>query len=302
MENYVISKNPGYAFIHNWEDFLAFADKMKTSGMYGFTNVGQECIVLSSCMATNTTQIEYLQTYNIIQGKISMKASVMLAKFHQLGGKYTVLKYTAEEARARFVYKENDMEMSFTMEDAKKAGLTIDRKGKEKDNYKSFAANMLWSRLTSNAMNLLAPEISAGMYTPEVVEDFDKGPAQDDTALKVETPVGTVLNSETWEQNMIESEEVYNGNYPKEPVKDDPPEPKPTPKPEQTKDEPQPIDEVESDPLLCPAGKVKGEMWKDLPTSTLSVIRNCKKKSFTDLMSPAHYKELDFVLKLRGDK
>ncbi len=73
--------------------------------------------------------------------------------------------------------------VSFTMDDAKKAGLL------NKDNWKNYPKRMLRARATAYACKDLFSDILAGIYTPDEVESFGGKTEQSNNPVKVEFEV-----------------------------------------------------------------------------------------------------------------
>ena len=101
----------------------------------------------------------------IIQGKPVVGANLTAAAIKQTGKyNYRVTKHTEQECEITFYEAGQDVGVSrFTMEDAKAAGLT------NKDNWKKYPRNMLFTRAISNGQKWYAPDVYNGVtvYTPD---------------------------------------------------------------------------------------------------------------------------------------
>ena len=256
--------------IANMSEFLSLAQEFEKSGMFGCTQPGQGAVLLSTCMTDRISPIEFIRTYHLIEGRPSMKADAMLAKFMQAGGKYKVLSFTKEKAEGHFAFGDNEITIDLTMKEAEAAGLTHSKAGKIKDNWKSFPRQMLWARVVSSAIRLVAPQIVAGVYTPEEVQDFDKAAAIEPSAIRVE------------------AKEVV---LPVEPKK----EPAADPKAEFA----EPVEQA-PESNVCPCGKVAGKTWAELPTETLMTILTSQHPAVKESMTSEHYVTLRLELKNRG--
>ena len=102
-----------------------------------------------------------LQNINLIQGKPAANGQTMLSLAMSRGVTFSVLEETAEKCSIKF--KRGDMEYTstFTLEDAKRAGLT------GKDNWKKWPVEMLYWRAVAKGVRRIAPEAVMGLYTPE---------------------------------------------------------------------------------------------------------------------------------------
>jgi len=141
------------------------------SGLFGCSKPQQGTVLAMQCLATGMSPFELTQTYHIIDGKLSMKSDAMLGRFLSAGGKVVWGTRTAEKVVGRFIYRDNDLEMSQTMQELIASGVAM-HKGELKDTYRRHPRQMLTARLISEAVRLLAPEIVSGCYTPEEIGDF----------------------------------------------------------------------------------------------------------------------------------
>jgi len=146
--------------------------ELAKSGMLGIENPSAGMVVAMTCHLERISPIEFGRTYDIVKGKPAKKTAAMAKDFRAIGGKYSIVERTATRAAAIFHFEGVDTEWEFTMEMAKKACLA----GGSNVNWNNYPENMLWARMMSNALNVLAPEIKYGLYTPEEVSDFNDAP------------------------------------------------------------------------------------------------------------------------------
>lgn len=170
MENQKLALFAGIA--NPIEAAQQLGEAFASSGMFGCSKPQQGTVLAMQCMLAGMSPFELTQTYHIIDGKLSMKADAMLGRFMAAGGKAIWGTRTAEKVSARFVYKDNDLEMSVTMQELIASGVALSKGDQLKDNYRRHPRQMLTARLISEAVRLLAPEIVAGVYTPEEIGDF----------------------------------------------------------------------------------------------------------------------------------
>lgn len=195
---------------------------MYESRMFGCTNEAQGRVLALACIAENKNPIELARVYHIIDGRLSMRADAMLAEFRKLGGKVTWVA-TGDDgvaAKAKFSFEGSDMEVGFTIEDAKRAALI-----KPKGNWEKFPGEMLRARTVSKAMRMLAPEIVAGYYTPEEIEDMDgnretKAPAAVDAEALAKAVAGRPRKGKKDATETKPADDVIDAEF--EVVKDDP--------------------------------------------------------------------------------
>ena len=139
------------------------------------------------CLAEGKPPLELAKTYHIVEGKLSMRADAMLGRFLTTGGRVKWLERSNERVAASWSHGCNeDVTISCTLDEMKKNGVAMDKTGRNlKTNWERFPRQMLTARVISEAVRLLAPQIVAGIYTPEEVSDFTDKPA----ALPAREPV-----------------------------------------------------------------------------------------------------------------
>lgn len=163
-----------------------FGTALARSGMFGCQCDEQGQIIAATCLMEGITPLDFRRTYHIVQGTPSMRSDAMLAEFRRLGGKHKVIARTPDHAEVELIDDGQSHRFSLTWEQAIKEDFTHARpKGDDadkipvekwpvKDNYKypRKRMQMLWARVVSDGVRTLRPEIVAGHYTPEEVEDF----------------------------------------------------------------------------------------------------------------------------------
>ena len=101
----------------------------------------------------------------VIQGKPVVGANLTAAAIKQTGKyNYRVIEHTDQKCEIQFFEAGQPVGKStFTMDDAKSAGLT------NKDNWKKYPRNMLFARAISNGQKWYAPDVYNGVtvYTPD---------------------------------------------------------------------------------------------------------------------------------------
>jgi len=146
------------------------------SGMFGCERVEQGAILAMQCLVERKAPLELAKHYHIIGGKLSLRADAMLALYRERGGKVQWLQFDDQGAKAKWAYDGNNVEIAYTSDDARRAGLLPARPG---SGWAKFPAEMLRARLISKAVRMLAPEVVTGTYTPEEIEDIQRPqPAQ----------------------------------------------------------------------------------------------------------------------------
>lgn len=142
------------------------------SQIMGVKTPGDGIVLAMTCMAERITPMEFIQTYHIIQGRPSMRADAMLAKFRAAGGRVRWLNVgdDGKEARAVFSYGGDEMELAFTIVEAEKL-IGKKRLDDPDGNWFKSRGPMLRARLTSKALRIISPELVSGTYLPEEIEE-----------------------------------------------------------------------------------------------------------------------------------
>lgn len=139
------------------------------SGFAGCEKVEQGVIIAFTCLAERITPLEFTRTYDIIQGRPTKKAAVMLAEFRErMGGDFDWIDdgEDGKKATLKLIHKGKEKKpVSFTFEEATKKGLT------GKSNWKIHLPEMLRARAITKALRMHVPEIAAGIYSPDEVGD-----------------------------------------------------------------------------------------------------------------------------------
>lgn len=139
------------------------------SGMFGAQNIGQGVVIAFHCLQCGMPILQFQREFHLVDGKPSMKAEAMLAKFRERGGDYKWKDDGANGSAAELwvSFKGNEQTVRYTLDQAKIAGLVKPGSGWVKN-----PANMLRARVVSNAITMVCPEVKVGYYTPEEIEDI----------------------------------------------------------------------------------------------------------------------------------
>src|SRR5512146_271170 len=123
----------------------------------------------------------------IVKGRVSLSANLIAAAVKK-GGKYNYRVAELSDTACKIVFfegKEQIGESSFTMEDAKVAGLVT-------ENYRKFARNMLFARAMSNGAKWFCADVFGGpVYTPDelgAVIDGETGEVISEGTARAATP------------------------------------------------------------------------------------------------------------------
>ena len=137
------------------------------SGLFGVKTPEQAIALMLVAQAEGRNAFEAARDYHIIDGRPTLKAEAMLARFQQAGGKVKWLVSNDAECSAVFSHPQGgELTIKWTMDRANAAGLA------GKNNWKSYPAQMLRARTISEGVRAVFPGACSGMYTPEEIQDL----------------------------------------------------------------------------------------------------------------------------------
>ena len=155
------------------QDFARLADAICRTEMVPDALRGRADAVLAVVMSgyeLGVGPMQALQGINMIKGKPSVSPEMMRALIQQAGHQ---LRLTATNEQATLRCHRRDWApdewdtFTFTMEDAKNAGLTGN------DTWRKYPRAMLTARVTAEAARAVFSDVIAGLsYTPDEVEEF----------------------------------------------------------------------------------------------------------------------------------
>ncbi|MCK9326572.1 MAG: hypothetical protein M0P69_13860 [Bacteroidales bacterium] len=258
--------------ISSLADITALGKMIAASGMFGIKNDDAGAIAAATCFQQNITLLDFARTYHIIEGRPTMKADAMAAEFRKRGGKYKVIERSVSLAKAEFEFEGQCCNFEFSIKQAQDAGFCYSGDKKTlRQNWRSFPENMLWARMMSNAVRVLAPEICAGLYTPEEVMDINEPKNNHQrqaeiTPKKAKEKIKAIAKPEPEDAEVVPDFTAGESN--------------------------------EVNPAVCPFGKLEGKAWADLDTKVLNAALKLKNVEMTD----AHRNEIKRILLTQNKK
>ncbi len=106
-----------------------------------------------------------LQTMAIISGKICMAGQMMLSIALRNGLEYKILKDGTEECQVYLKFKNNEYTSSFTIAEAKQAGVYRQDSG-----WTKYPKDMLFWRAVTRGLRRVCPDLILGLYAKEELE------------------------------------------------------------------------------------------------------------------------------------
>jgi hypothetical protein len=157
------------AVIPNAQNLRLLAADMFNSRMFkGVDNTAQAVAIIQFGSELGLGPVTALTQIKIIQGQMAMSARSMLGLAQNKAGVSWKVKESTEK-RCVIVFsrpKWEDMEVAFTIEEARAAGLLRSGSGWEK-----YPQDMLFARAASRGMRRIAPDAISGLYSIEEMQD-----------------------------------------------------------------------------------------------------------------------------------
>lgn len=147
-----------------YDDILGMATAMSKSKFFGFKTPEEAAALMLVAQADGLHPAKAATHYHIIQGKPSLSADAMLARFQSAGGRVKWEAYGDDAVIGTFSHSAGGaVTIRWDLERAKKAGV---------QNLQKFPAAMMRARCISEGVRTVLPGVIVGMYTPEEISTF----------------------------------------------------------------------------------------------------------------------------------
>lgn len=221
-------------------NMMSMAEKLFVSGLLPATlkKPEQVFLIIQQGIELGIPPMAAINGISVIQGKPTIGANLMAGLIMGSGkGSFAVKERTEEKSVIEFTRGKTKTPFTFTMEDAKRAGLI------GKDNWNKYPANMLYCRNLSNGARAVFGDVIMGLYlTEEINPDIPVDEHGDSKPVVDVTPTKTVVLPERAKQReaikakpiVQEALEIFGGEiiggptpeddvpYPEEKVDDKP--------------------------------------------------------------------------------
>ena len=150
-------------------DIEKMAVAIAKSKMFGMKTADEAFALMLIAQAEGMHPAIAARDYHVIQGRPTLKADAMLARFQNAGGKVQWDVYTDAEVTGTFSHPSGgSLKLTWTFAQASKIGLT------GKDNWKYYPRAMLRARCISEGIRTVYPGCVVGTYTAEELEEIPK--------------------------------------------------------------------------------------------------------------------------------
>lgn len=145
------------------------------SGLFGVKTPDQAMALMLIAQAEGMHPAIAARDYHVINGRPTLKADAMLARFQTAGGKVEWSEYTNERVVGTFSHpKGGSVVVEWTVEMGRKAGLLGNQ------TWSKYPRQMLRSRCISEGIRTVFPGVVVGSYSEEEGEDMAPRPAARD--------------------------------------------------------------------------------------------------------------------------
>lgn len=152
-------------------DMKQMALAVAKSGLFGMKTEEQALALMIVAQAEGRHPGSAAADYHIIQGRPSLKADTMLARFQRAGGKVEWHDYTDRLVCATFSHPNGgSLRVDWDTARARQANLNS-------PTWRNYPRQMLRARVISEGIRAVYPAVLSGMYTPEEAESFTERPA-----------------------------------------------------------------------------------------------------------------------------
>jgi hypothetical protein len=150
-------------------DIEKMAVAIAKSKMFGMKTADEAFALMLIAQAEGMHPAIAARDYHVIQGRPTLKADAMLARFQNAGGKVQWDVYTDAEVTGTFSHPSGgSLKLTWTFAQAQKINLT------GKDNWKNYPRAMLRARCISEGIRTVYPGCVVGTYTAEELEEIPK--------------------------------------------------------------------------------------------------------------------------------
>lgn len=160
------------------DQIQTMAVSVAKSNLFGIKTPDQAFALMLIAQAEGLHPAIAARDYHVINGRPTLKADAMLARFQTAGGKLEWKEYTDRAVSAVVSHPQGgSVEIRWTIEMAEKAQLT------KNPTWKQYPRQMLRARVISEGIRTVFPGVAVGVYTPEEIEDIQpsKRPMKDVT-------------------------------------------------------------------------------------------------------------------------
>lgn len=151
------------------QDIQEMAAAVAQSGFFGLKTPAQAAALMLVAQADGLHPAKAATHYHIIQGRPSLSADAMLARFQAAGGRVEWTAYGDDAVAGTFSHPQGgSVSIRWDLARARKAGV---------GNLEKYPAAMMRARCISEGVRTVYPGVIVGMYTPEEIVTVESLPS-----------------------------------------------------------------------------------------------------------------------------
>lgn len=152
------------------EELKSWGDLAMKSGIVPQgTNQFQAMAIVQAGKEIGLQPLQSLRCMAFIRGRLTMTVQLQLALAKSKGVKLAKVDEVNHSCTVTLTKDSESITCSYTLDDAKKAGLV-----QEKGAYEKYERQMLRWRAIGDALKLIAPDLVMGIYSPEEIETIEE--------------------------------------------------------------------------------------------------------------------------------
>lgn len=186
-------------------DIQVLADSIVKSKLFGLNNVHQAIALMALAQSEGIHPATAARDYHIVEGRPSMKAEVMLARFQAKGGTSKVVKYTDDGVTMEFHHPQGGS-VTITWDLKRITAAKANGSPKALAMYKTNPAAMYRSRCISEGIRTVFPGVIIGVYAPEEMDDFKPAKVSDANIIDAEFEQTADVKEEPTKEPVTESQ------------------------------------------------------------------------------------------------
>lgn len=189
-------------------DMMRLAQAFAASRLFGIETPDQALALMAISQAEGMHPAFAARDYHIIQGRPSLKADAMLARFQSAGGTVKWIKYDDTGVTGKFSHAQGgEVTIVWDMIRAAKSKLA------NKDTWQKHPREMMRARCISEGVRTVYPGAMSGMYTPEEImdEQIGEAPAQAAGEARTQADVSVITAEQVTEIVRIAKQHGYTG-------------------------------------------------------------------------------------------
>ena len=151
----------------SWDEKVRIAKTVAASGLFALKSPETVLTLMLIAEAEHISPIRAMMIYDVVNGRPSMKAQAMLARFQEAGGICVWKETSNEAAEAVFIHpvaQPDGLPVRFTIADAQRMGDQF-----RNATWHHHPADMLVARVIAKGVRRVLPGVILGFYSPEEI-------------------------------------------------------------------------------------------------------------------------------------